>query len=142
MASSLCQVAGAALLLGAASSAAGQYRKEMFQQVSPEVRTARMFFAALDDGNIAQASANVGPDISQTLPAAIRARRVQFGARWSGDTGPREVVRVDDGGGGGKIVTFRARYERATLEQVAFVSCMKMCQVTAFKEGPVYAKAY
>lgn len=49
------------------------------------------------------------------------------------------MVRVDDGGTG-RIVTFRARYERATLEQVAFVTCMKVCQVTAFKEGPVSAK--
>ena len=136
----ICQAAGTALLLGLAGGAHGQVKKFGFQPpVSPEVRTARMFFAALDRANLAQVSAIASPQGRPGRAGTLRARRAQFGQRWGDENTPREVVRVDDGGTG-RIVTFRARYERATLEQVAFVTCMKVCQVTAFKEGPVSAK--
>ena len=135
-----CQDAKIAVLLGAFSAALGTAGEAGAQPVGPAVETARRFFDALDRGDIPQASKVASAGIAQNLPDTIN-RRQQFGGRLRGDTGPRQVV-SNVQSGGSTIVTFHARYQRAMLEQVAFVVCARACQVTAFREGTAYLKAF
>jgi hypothetical protein len=135
-----CQVVKVLFLAGIASTlisapADAASKPATAQSRTPEVIAAKAFFDALDGSDLETAAQYAGGGLSRELEQKISIRKSQFGLRWIGDKGDRELILFEPSGNG-TIVTFRARYEEATLEQTAFVDCEIRCIVTAFKEVP------
>ena len=101
----------------------------------PAVLAAIKFFDGLDQGDLRAVREIASDEVYEHFMSAGQLRRQRFGARWAGDRGIREVIGVEKDNQGA-IVTLRAKYEAATLDQIAFVICSDTCRVTAFKEGP------
>ncbi|MCW3060054.1 MAG: hypothetical protein JWQ02_1875 [Capsulimonas sp.] len=101
------------------------------------VETALQFFDALDNGDLETIEREASSDVVQYFMSFAQVRKQKFGSRWGGERSDREIVHVERDGQVGEIVTLRARYEAATLEQIAYVNCSSACRVMAYKEGPV-----
>jgi hypothetical protein len=136
----ICQGLGAAIFLSVVAtlvSCSGWANSPAVNEGWPlEARVANDFFDALDDLDLERAARDSSAAVRSELEATARARKNQFGGRWIGDRNGRMLVHVERENEG-VVVTFHARYEEATLEQVALVSCNpQQCEVTAFKESP------
>jgi hypothetical protein len=139
MAGLRCQGAGMKLLSSsvglAISFCVGITSAEAMLVNDPAVVAAMQFFDALDRNDREDLLQFASPDVIDQTISTSRVRQLKFGSRWTGDRGIREVIRVERDGEG-EIVTLRAKYEAATLQQVAYVVCAPRCRITAVKEGP------